>query len=130
MNWLQRFMQGRYGADQLNLALLVLAILCSILSGLLRWHWLQWLAWLFLLLGIFRMLSRDTNRRWLENDRFLRLIQPVRGWSRQQRSRWAERHTHKRFHCPQCKQMVRVPRGEGKICSTCPKCGAEFIKKT
>ena len=37
MQWLQKFMMGRYGADQLNLALIVLALVLSIVFSLCRW---------------------------------------------------------------------------------------------
>ena len=33
-----------------------------------------------------------------------------------------QRKQYKFFKCPMCKQEVRVPRGHGKICITCPKC--------
>ena len=34
------------------------------------------------------------------------------------------------FRCPSCKEVVRVPRGKGKIRITCPRCGYAFEKKT
>ena len=34
MQWLQKFMMGRYGADQLNLALIVLALVLSIVFSI------------------------------------------------------------------------------------------------
>ena len=34
------------------------------------------------------------------------------------------------FSCPKCRQMVRVPKGKGKINIRCPKCGEKFMKKT
>ena len=34
------------------------------------------------------------------------------------------------FTCPRCRQVVRVPRGKGRINIRCPKCGEQFIKKT
>ena len=33
-------------------------------------------------------------------------------------------------NCPGCRQVVRVPRGKGKINIRCPKCNRQFIKKT
>ena len=46
------------------------------------------------------------------------------------KKRWAQRSTYRFYKCPQCKQTVRVPKGRGKICITCPKCKTEFIKKS
>lgn len=37
MQWLQKFMMGRYGADQLNLALIVLALVLPSSFLLCRW---------------------------------------------------------------------------------------------
>ena len=34
------------------------------------------------------------------------------------------------YKCPQCSQKVRVPKGHGKICITCPKCKMEFVRKS
>ena len=38
--------------------------------------------------------------------------------------------THKYYKCPTCKQVVRVPKGRGKIEINCPKCHTKFIKRT
>ena len=37
---------------------------------------------------------------------------------------------HRYFDCPKCRQLVRVPRGKGKIAITCPRCREKFVKKT
>ena len=37
---------------------------------------------------------------------------------------------HRYFNCPRCRQVVRVPKGKGKISITCPKCREKFIKQT
>jgi uncharacterized C2H2 Zn-finger protein len=38
--------------------------------------------------------------------------------------------SHKFFKCPSCHNILRVPRGKGKIFVTCPKCGERFQKRT
>ena len=55
---------------------------------------------------------------------------PGSGKENNLKKRWAQRSTYRFFKCPQCKQTVRVPKGRGKICITCPKCKTEFIKKS
>ena len=37
---------------------------------------------------------------------------------------------YKYFLCPNCKQMVRVPRGKGNIEIKCPKCQHKFDRKS
>ena len=57
-NAIQRFMYGRYGTDQLNLALLGLYLVLYLVSALTRWGVLYWLSLAVLVLLLFRTLSR------------------------------------------------------------------------
>ena len=34
------------------------------------------------------------------------------------------------YMCPKCHQIVRVPKGRGKIEITCPSCRNKFVKKS
>jgi uncharacterized paraquat-inducible protein A len=43
---------------------------------------------------------------------------------------WAQRKTYAFFRCPKCRQRVRVPKGRGRICITCPKCRTEFTRRS
>ena len=120
--WLQRFMAGRYGPDKLNSFLLWTAVILMVIGLfipsakvkliLMAVYYTLW-GW-----SIFRMLSRNTYRRYRENRRFLLLI-----------DRFRDRQ-HRYFDCPSCRQSVRVPRGKGKIAITCPKCREKFVRKT
>ena len=113
---LRRFMYGRYGTDQLGLAMMVLGLV-FLIAG-------RWCYWLFIpayaLLGfyIYRCYSRNMVQRRKENAWFMRLIAPIRD------------RQHRYFRCPGCRQSVRVPRGKGRIAIRCPKCGARFEKKS
>lgn len=118
----RHFMQGRYGTDKLNTAILVTGVVACFLSMVIRLPLVNWLLTVFsyVLMGwaIFRMLSRNTYKRYQENRKYLRFVE-----------RFKDRQ-HKYFDCPRCRQPVRVPRGKGKISITCPKCKEKFIKKT
>lgn len=84
--WLYKFMQGRYGFDQLGQAMSVgvvvmwiFSILCGVLANMLRLVWIAWLStilnWvglILLALMLFRMLSRNADARRRENEAFLR----------------------------------------------------------
>lgn len=50
MNWLRRFMMGRYGNDQLNVALMIFSLLILILGQVLRFSPLVWVAVILLVL--------------------------------------------------------------------------------
>ena len=46
------------------------------------------------------------------------------------KSCFRQRKDYAFFRCPSCREIVRVPRGKGKIRITCPRCGYAFEKKT
>lgn len=129
MQKLQRFLYGRYGTDQLNLVLLVISIVLS-LCGMLFFRPLYWLADLLLLYVLFRAFSKNIPARQKENQAFLKVWAPVKGWFSFQKRRFSERKTYKYFKCPSCKQRLRAPRGRGKIEVTCQKCHNVFQIKT
>ena len=117
-----RFMQGRYGSDKLNTALIWTAFGAFLLSSLIPVTVVRLvlLPVYYILLGIavFRMLSRNTYKRYRENCRYLRLVEQLKD------------REHKYYDCPRCRQPVRVPRGKGKIAIRCPKCQEKFIRRT
>lgn len=126
---LRRFLYGRYGSDQLNLALLIAAVVLSLLSGILSLLLpvtagvytnllLSTLMYALLVIALFRMLSRNIAKRQRENQKFRNF------WTR------LTDRKNRYFRCPQCSQTVRVPRHRGKINIRCPKCCERFIRKT
>lgn len=119
---LRTFMAGRYGTDRLNMAILCAGLIASLLSVFSPSAALNMvlfiLSYALMIWAIVRSLSRNTYKRYQENRKFLQLI-----------DRFKDRQ-HRYFDCPKCHQMVRVPRGKGKIAITCPKCREKFVKKT
>lgn len=135
MSWFQKFMYGRYGADQLSNFMFVMYVLLVVLQMLFRstpaGPILMVVSYVLVFLYFFRVLSRNIYRRQMENQKFLKLWNPVKGFFRFLKLRFQERKgVNKVFRCPKCHQVVRVPRGKGKIAIRCPKCRFEFIKKT
>lgn len=116
--WFARFMYGRYGSDQLNVVLLVLGLAISLAGSFSRLPWLAYLSWVPFFAVIFRMFSRNISARRRENQRFVGFFSRLRD------------RDNRYFSCPKCHQMVRVPKGKGKINIRCPKCGEKFMKKT
>lgn len=121
---LRRFMAGRYGSDQLGRWLLGLAVVLILLgmignrTGSTVLAGLSLLAYVPLIWSIFRMYSRNIEARRRENAALQRFLTRLRD------------RDHRYYHCPKCRQTVRVPRGRGRINIHCPKCGEQFIKKT
>lgn len=127
--WFQRFMSGRYGFDQLNgflcILSLILVVLGAWLSGFLYWLGLALLLWCY-----YRIFSRNIQKRYAENMKYLSLRNQAKDWLARQKLRFDQRKVYRYFKCPHCKQSIRVPRGRGRISITCPKCGTSFIKKS
>ncbi len=129
MNWLRNFMMGRYGADQLSFAMVILYIVLSLVSQICGWWWFSFILLPLLVILFWRMLSRNYEARRRENEVFLRVWNPIKKWFKNMIARCKDR-THKYYHCPACSATLRVPKGRGKISIRCPRCGKEFIKKT
>jgi hypothetical protein len=129
-NKFNQFMRGRYGNDQLNIAVLILGVILSLISSLVRIEILMLPSYILLGFMIYRAFSRDYLRRSKENSWFLKYWYPVENWLLRQKRQLKEMKTYKFYRCPECRQKIRVPKGKGKICITCPKCRTEFIKRT
>jgi len=130
MNWFKRFMTGRYGGDQLSMTLIILSILLTLIARLAGLPLLTFIAYLPLGICIFRMLSKNTQKRSMENYKYSMLISPIYSFFKKKQSRIAESKTHRFFKCPKCKAELRLPKGKGKIIVTCPKCKNEFRAKS
>ena len=130
MNWLKKFMAGRYGVDQLSLTLLGISIFISILSSILH---SQVLAILYIIpLGtvLYRMFSKDIAKRYQENVKFLNKWNSIKRKVNNRIKHIKSLKHYKYYKCSNCKQTLRVPRGKGKIAITCPKCKTVMIKKS
>ncbi len=124
------FMAGRYGADQLSKFMLVVVIVCLVLNIFTRWRPLYLLSLVILGVCYFRMFSKNYAKRSEENRRYLEATQKVRGWFGKRKYRIEQSRDFHIYKCPSCGQKIRIPRGKGKICITCPKCRHEFEKKS
>lgn len=118
----RHFMAGRYGSDKLNMTILGAGLILSLISLFVNNDAvdlvLTVVSYGFLFWAIYRSFSRDTYKRYQENRKYLLLLDRIKD------------REHKHFECPRCRQVVRVPRGKGKIAITCPKCRERFIKKS
>lgn len=119
---IRHFMVGRYGTDKLNNAILWVGVAACLVSLFIRVPVLNLvltlLSYALMGLAIFRMLSRNTYKRYQENRKYMLFLQRLKD------------RQHRYFICPRCRQSVRVPRGKGKIAISCPKCREKFIRKT
>ena len=127
---LARFMVGRNGVDDLARFESWFVLVVLILSIFTRSGLLDLIAIAFIVHMYFRVFSRNVSKRYEENQKFLnfRYNWTVK-WNRKKKH-FEQRKMYKFYKCPMCRQEVRVPRGHGKICITCPKCREEFIRRS
>lgn len=123
-------MYGRYGSDQLSIFFLVLLMIAAILNLFLHWPYMNIVYLVLLILCYSRAFSRNIYQRRAENERFMKCYAPLRNWLKDKKERFRDRKTHKYFHCPNCGQRLRVPKGKGEITITCSKCRHRFDART
>lgn len=129
-----RFMQGRYGIDQLSKFLLITGLAVVLLSAFFGETVVSMLLYIFgwgvVIYCYFRIFSRNVQKRYAENQAYLMKTYKIRNWFQNQKNIWQQRKVYHIYTCPSCKQKIRIPKGKGKIEVRCPKCGTTFIKKS
>ena len=131
-----RFMEGRYGADELGRFLSISGCV-TILLGLVLGRAVPILSKILILLALglviwcySRVLSRNVTRRREENQKYLAWRIGVEDWFALKRTCFDQRREYAFFRCPGCGKTVRVPKGKGRVRITCRHCGYSFEKKT
>jgi hypothetical protein len=126
---LARFMYGRYGSDQLSRFALIVGIVFYVLSWITRFSILSYVGLALYIWTLFRMFSRNLEKRRAENQKYVQLFGGVQTSARQARNRAKNRKEYKYFRCAKCKSWLKLPRGVGEVTVTCGKCKNQFRKK-
>ena len=120
-----RFMYGRYGADALYRFCMVLFLILLIISLWVETPIISILNLALVLWMLFRMFSKNIERRRKENEMFLKATAPLRSFWSLQRMRIKERKTKRFRRCPHCRTILRLPIRKGKHVVNCPVCHQE-----
>jgi len=124
-----RFMSGRYGNDAFNNFLIVFSFICLIINIFLQSSIINIIFEVLIFYTIFRSFSKNYGRRNAENSLFLK-------WKYLLHKRYIvvkkqiTDFKHRYYICPNCHQIVRVPRGKGKVIIRCGKCHNEFERRS
>lgn len=128
MNRIKSIFIGRYGVDQLNIALLILTIILLIITLVIDSDDLAIVCWFPLVTYVYRTCSKQHIARYKENAFFMKMINPILKPMYISFARKKDKE-HKYYHCPSCNQTIRVEKQKGHVKLYCPICKAEFIKK-
>ena len=125
---IRRYMQGRYGMDELSKLLMTLSIVIIVLASLTRNSMVNLIGFLVIGFVYVRIFSKNFYKCSLQNQKYLQYRKKLTSGWQNKISKFKQRKTHHIYSCPECKQKVRIPKGKGKVEITCPKCAAKFSK--
>lgn len=131
-----KFMQGRYGVDELSrftmgaaLVLIILTMFVNIVNRSVG-SVLDFLGIAAIVYAYFRIFSRNIQQRYEENQKYLAMTSKLRFRFNKEKNLMKQRKTHHIYSCPGCGQKIRIPKGKGKIEISCPKCHTKFVKRS
>ena len=124
-----RFMQGRHGYDRYGRFLLVAGLVIGLCGSVFRILWLSFAGDLILFYEMYRMFSKNLVKRGIENDHYMHMTMMLKHRYLAVKRRFHD-HANHYYVCPQCGQIVRIPKGHGRITITCPNCHWEFERRS
>ncbi len=133
---IQRFMIGRYGADQLWRALMIFYLLSIVITNIvyrfskIAYYSLFVLSLAIIIFAVFRVFSKNIEARRKENQEWLKITGGIRQKFIFAKERNKQRKTHKFVKCKQCKKVLRLPKNKGKLNVSCPHCKNQFVVNT
>ncbi len=119
---IRMFMVGRNGVDSLFYFCFVMYLCLYGFNFILKSPWLYYSQLVLLILALFRLLSKNIERRRKEADAFSRFFSKIYPNSEINKRRLLEGRTHSFHQCPYCGAVLRFERRRGKFNVTCPKC--------
>lgn len=126
---IEKFMVGRYGEDQLNNLFSVIFIVLAVINWRINSRMLRIIVYILIILSLYRTFSKNVVARSIENDRYIKLKRRIaRSIKVIQKGR--KDKENKYVLCPNCVQMIRVPRKKGRLEIKCPNCHKKFEKRT
>lgn len=127
---MQVWMQGRYGYDELSRTMMITALVCIFLSAVPYLRFLYSISIVLMIFSYIRSFSKNISARSNELNAYYKLKSRITNKISLRKEIWKNRKTHRYFKCKNCKAVLRVPKGKGKIEITCRVCKNKMRKKT
>lgn len=121
-----RLLEGRNGLDLWNYIIIAVDVILIAVSFLTDSYLPLVLAFLLLILFLFRALSRNLPKRQKEAAFFSDASKAIYREHKLNSMRWKDRRTHVYKKCPACRKVLRVKRRKGPKDIHCPYCNTDF----
>ena len=132
-DYFDKLFEGRHGMDEFSKTLFWFGAGAVILSFVIPVQFLKSFLFLWgaiiLFYAFVRAFSRRLDIRELENSIYLVFVDKQKTKLKDWKYRFSQRKQYRFYKCPNCKTIIRVPRGKGKIHINC-KCGYTLYRKT
>ena len=122
-------MTGRHGVDPLSVSLVWVGLGLYVIAAVFNLGLLSLVSLVVYGYTVFRMFSRNEQKRGDENRRYLAFKNKITTGVKQARTRFKNRKQYRYFRCPNCKAWRRLPRGAGVVTVTCGRCHNSFTQK-
>lgn len=122
-------MYGRYGIDELYKFSIIIFLILITTNIFIRSKIILIIERLLFIIIIYRTLSKNKEKRRLENQKYLHIKNKLLHKIKNIKKRWNDRNTHMYRKCPKCKTTLRLPLKKGKHTVKCPKCQNRFKVK-
>ena len=122
-------MTGRHGVDPLSVSLVWVGLGLYVIAAVFNLGLLSLVSLVVYGYTVFRMFSRNEQKRGDENRRYLAFKNKITTGVKQARTRFKNRKQYRYFRCPNCKAWLRLPRGAGVVTVTCGRCHNSFTQK-
>lgn len=128
---LRNFMAGRNGVDKISIALFVVYSIFSFIKIFLRFIPTVYiiatvLQYLILAYAVFRIMSKNIQKRYSENFRFEQFLKAWKPYTEHLKLRIQFINTHRFRTCKGCGKFLRFKKGKHKRTVVCPECGKEL----
>lgn len=125
---IQKFMQGRYGPDELYKFLLYLYLILFLINIFLKSSILDILELLIVITMFYRFFSKKRYTRQKENQKYLKIKKSITKNFQNIKRNYHNRESNIYKKCPKCKTTLKLPlpakRGIQHV--KCPKCKTRF----
>lgn len=121
---IQRFMNGRYGADELYKFLFGVLFIVFIVDLFIKWDYIVLIELFLMLFMCYRLFSKNIHSRRKENDAYLNIKKSIIKKFKNIKKKYNDRKYNVYVKCNKCKTTLKLPlpKKMGINHALCPEC--------